>query len=284
MNRWKMRYTGHLGLRAPDAPMFPHSARSADPVDQIDFLADIGFAGMQDNFLKLRPLDEQERIGRAIARRGLQMGTFNNNPLSWNRPLWSSTDQTSQAELLHDLEASIEAAARTGGRYLTCVTATDPDRAHEAQIAGMIDNLKRLAEPADKAGMILCVEAVADAWIPGLLVSTLADAVAIVQAVASPAVRLQFDVAHVEMSEGNALARLQHCWSDVALVQAADIPADAPGRIDLGAGTLDWPGILRWISAQGYAGLIEIEHQPLEESAEGEQRLIDRLRAVDQAI
>ena len=284
MNRWKMRYTGHLGLRAPDAPLFPHSARSTDPVDQIDFLADIGFAGVQDNFLKLRPVNEQERIGRAIARRGLQMGTFNNNPLSWNRPLWSGADQAARSELLHDLEMSIEAAARTGGRYLTCVTAADPARAHDAQIADMIENLKRLAEPAEKAGMILCVEAVANAWIPGLLVSTLADAAAIVQAVASPAVKLQFDVAHVEMSEGNAFARLQDCWSDVALVQAADTPADAPGRIDLGAGTLEWPAILRWISAQGYAGLIEIEHQPLEESAEGEQRLIDRLHAVDQAI
>src|SRR5688572_14959315 len=45
-NRWKMRYATHLGLLAPDAPMFRHSARSADVEDQIAYLADIGFAGV----------------------------------------------------------------------------------------------------------------------------------------------------------------------------------------------------------------------------------------------
>ena len=60
--------------------------------------------------------------------------------------------------------------------------------------------------------------------------------------------------------------------------------ADLPGRVDLGAGTLDWPSILRWIRSQDYAGLIELEHLPLEDSAAGEQRLLERLRVVDDAI
>ena len=40
-----MRYAAHLGLRAPDQPLFRHSARSVDPADQIAFLAEQGFAG-----------------------------------------------------------------------------------------------------------------------------------------------------------------------------------------------------------------------------------------------
>ena len=285
---FRLRYTGHLGLRAPDQPLFRHSARSADPVDQIAFLAEQGFAGVQDNFLKLRPVAEQERIGVALARYGLQMGSFNNNPLAWNRPLWSLADPAAHAELARDLEESIAAAARTGGRYLTCVTgmglrqgdpAEDAAR-HAAELQGMIENLRRLADRAAEGGGILCVEPVAAAWIPGLLVATLADALHVVHTVAHPAVKLLFDIAHVQTSEGDVLSRLRACWSDVALLQAAD----TPGRRDLGSGELDWPAILRFVREQAYAGLIEIEHLPAADSAEAEHQLLRRLRAVDAAL
>ena len=285
---FRLRYTGHLGLRAPDQPLFRHSARSADPVDQIAFLAEQGFAGVQDNFLKLRPVAEQERIGVALARYGLQMGSFNNNPLAWNRPLWSLADPAAHAELARDLEESIAAAARTGGRYLTCVTgmglrqgdpAEDAAR-HAAELQGMIENLRRLADRAAEGGCILCVEPVAAAWIPGLLVATLADALHVVHTVAHPAVKLLFDIAHVQTSEGDVLSRLRACWSDVALLQAAD----TPGRRDLGSGELDWPAILRFVREQAYAGLIEIEHLPAADSAEAEHQLLRRLRAVDAAL
>ena len=41
---WKFRYAPHVGLAAPDIPLFLHSA-GPDPVAQIDYLASLGFAG-----------------------------------------------------------------------------------------------------------------------------------------------------------------------------------------------------------------------------------------------
>jgi hydroxypyruvate isomerase len=81
---WTMRYAPHLGLTSPDTPLFRHMVGSADPVEQIRFSADQGFAGIEDNFLKLRPAAEQERMGAALARAGLEMGCFVNNVESWN--------------------------------------------------------------------------------------------------------------------------------------------------------------------------------------------------------
>jgi hydroxypyruvate isomerase len=277
---WKMRYATHLGLLAPDAPMFRHSARSVAVEDQIAYLAGIGFAGVQDNFLKLRSADEQERIGRAAERHGLEVGSFNNNPLSWDQPLWSATDHDSRMRLEGDLADSIAVARRTGARRAVCVTGRDPARSQREQLGAMADNLARFADAAARADVILHVEPVAATRFPQLLVNSLADAVEIVGAVDHPAVRLQFDIAHVAEQDGAVFERLRDCWSLVGLVQAADVP----GRVDLGAGTLDWPPMLRWIRAQGYAGLIELEHLPLDDSADGEQRLLERLRAVDDAV
>jgi hydroxypyruvate isomerase len=186
------------------------------------------------------------------------------------------------------MEDSIAAAARTGGRFLTCVTGMGPRQGdpaedaarHAAELQGMIENLRRLADRAAEGGCILCVEPVAAAWIPGLLVATLGDALQVVRAVAHPAVKILFDIAHVQTSEGDVLPRLRACWSDVALLQAAD----TPGRRDLGSGELDWPAVLRFVRERAYAGLIEIEHLPAEDSAEAEHQLLRRLRAVDAAL
>lgn len=278
--RWKLRYAGHLGLRGPDLPLFRHSAASVDPVDQIAFMAGIGFAGVQDNFLKLRPVAEQLRIGRALAEHGLAMGSFNNNPAHWNRPLWCDESEAARAILAAELDDSIAAAVRTGARHLTCVTGnpggTNPD-VHRAALSAMARNLRWLADRAWDAGLVFCVEPVAAAWIPGLLVATLDDALAVIREAAHPAVRLLFDVAHIETSDGEAFARLRAHRETVALVQAAD----TPGRRDLGSGSLDWAAILAWLQAEGHEGLVEIEHQPLEDSAAGEQALLERLRVAD---
>jgi hydroxypyruvate isomerase len=144
----------------------------------------------------------------------------------------------------------------------------------------MADNLARFADGAARAGLTLHVEAVAASRFPQLLVSSIADAAAIVRSVDHPAVGLQFDVAHVAEQDGRAFERLQEYWPLVGLVQVADVP----GRTDLGAGTLDWPRILRWVRAQNYAGLVEIEHLPLDDSAAGERRLLERLQRIDAEI
>ena len=56
-----MKFAPHIGLSSPDDFMFPVSAGS-DPIDQIKFIADRGFAGIEDNFLKLRPVEVKKKL------------------------------------------------------------------------------------------------------------------------------------------------------------------------------------------------------------------------------
>ena len=112
---------------------------------------------MQDNFLKLRSVDEQERIGRAAEQHGLEVGSFNNNPLTWNQPLWSATDDASRARLERDLTDSIgQPHRRTGARRAVCVTGRDPSRSHSEQIGAMADNLARFSRTMPHAPTSSC--------------------------------------------------------------------------------------------------------------------------------
>lgn len=269
-------FAGHLGLRGPDGPLLAHSARSLDPLDQIDALADFGFAGVQDIFLKLRSPEQRDSMAARMAARGLRMGTFNGDPQHWNTPLWSSPDADARPTLRCNLDESIAAAARMGGGMAVCVCGLDPDRAHADQLDGMARNLAWAGEIAGRAGLTLLVEAVAAAWIPGLLVSRLSEAAAMVRAVNLPSVRLLFDTGHVGMAGDDVLAGLTDNWDIIGAIQVSDVP----GRIDVGAGTLDWGAIFGLIAARGYAGLVEVEHEPMDRSAEGEARLVERLRAI----
>ncbi len=277
---WKLRYAPHVGLTAPDAPLFYHSAGSADPVDQIDFAADLGFAGIEDNLLKVRPPELQRRMGDALARTGLAMGCFVNNPMHWNRPLWGLEFGDAQPQLKLDLAESIAAAGHTGGCCTTVVSARTDDRPVAYQLANMVENLKRLAAPAEKAGLVLAVETVNGRRWPGMLLNHIADAYAVVSAVDSPAVQLVFDVGHVAPMDGEVLANLEACWDKIAVIQVADIP----GRTELGSGELNWVNIFRFIRGRGYTGLIELEHVQSMPGLAGERDILEKLRAIDNAV
>lgn len=277
---WKMRYAGHLGLRSPYEPLFMHGAGSGDPVVQIDYLASIGFAGIEDNMLKTRSPDVQRRIGEALARHGMEMGCFVTNPNHWNVPLWSRADADAREQLARDVDESIEAAKRVNGKYTTVVTGIEPGIPVGYQRANMVENLKRFTDKAEKAGLVFVVETVNGRNWPNMILNHFGDAWQVVKAVGSPSVKLLFDTGHVAPMDGDVLATLKRAWDEIAIIQVAD----NPDRCELGMGELNWVNLFRALKGLGYTGLIELEFLVASENLAGEQALLQRLRAVDDAL
>ncbi|EQB00057.1 hydroxypyruvate isomerase [Sphingobium wenxiniae] len=275
-----MRYASNIGLNSLDTPLFRHLVGSVDPIEHIAFAQDNGFAGIEDNFLKVRPVEEQTRIGVELARRGLDMGCFVNNVTSWNLPLWVSRDPNDRAAMIAELEGSIEAARRVGGRLMTTLIGRRDGEAATYQRAALVENLKRAAPLAERAGVVICLEAVNTRDYPSQLLADVADAYAVAQAVGSPAVRMVFDIYHAQARGGDVINALTRCWDMVAAIQVAD----NPGRGEMGSGELNWANVLRHIRSLGYTGLIELEHDVSGEGAEGERIVLDRLAAIDDAI
>lgn len=269
----RLRFAGHLGLSGPDKPLLAHLGSSTDPLDQIDALADHGFAGVQDLFLKLRSLSEQAAMADHMARRGLRLSSFGGDPMHWNQPFWSVEDEAGRDALAAGVAASCALADRFGGAGAVCVAGLDPARSRAAQIAAMTENLKRLGETAARSRLSLLVEPIAESRIPGLLLDRLEDALAMVRAVDMPSVRLLFDTGHVAMMGHDVPTALAACAEEIGLIQFADIP----DRVDPGLGRLDWTAILRQIAAQRYRGVIELEFEPADPTKEGEARMLERL-------
>lgn len=264
-------FAGHLGVRAPDLPLLRHSAGSVAVDRQIVVLAAYGFAGVSDNYLLLRDAATQALIGQAVRDHGLRMGSFVHAPLRWNAPDWID------GRALDSIDATAEAAARSGGRAVTCITGHVEGADAAAERRSMAQNLRRAAERLDGSGVTLCVEATHPAFAPGLLIEQVEEALEVVALAAHPQVRLCLDIGHVALHGRDPVAAIERAAGLIGNVQIADAPADAPGRVEPGAGALDWAAIFAALDATGYDGLLELELEPAEVGEAGERAMLSRL-------
>lgn len=251
-----MRFAPHISFGGLDRPLFVATVGSIDPIDQIRFAAERGFAGIQDPFVALRPASQQSRIGEALARHGLEAGSFIYTAPSQLTSAWGSFDVGARPVLMRNIDAAIEIAERTTARHIVVIAMVDPHQPRTLQFTAMAENLKYAAERAERAGKIICIESISALRLPTLLLHHLLDAYAIVKAVNSPALRLVFDFAHVQAMDGDVLHNLARTWDAVGVVQIAD----HPDRVEPGAGELNFVSLLADIARRGYRGLLELEH------------------------
>jgi len=277
---WFLRYAPHLGYRPPFQPLFAESAGSQDPVEQVRFAADNGFAGVLYAAARARPEQEQRRVGQALAARGLQAGCMLYTTFDQLRNTsWSVDSAAGRAWIATELAAAAAAAHRVGAEQLAVLGGADPQRPLADQHAAFAQNLRFAAEIAAREGLTLCLETLSRKSVPDMLLQHMPDALAIVRAVDHPAVRLIFDTSHVQIMDGDLLFHLEQAWEHVAIVQLAD----NPGRLEPGSGEINFESVLRLLVRLGFQGLVELEYDWQQPGAESERHGLEKLRQLDLA-
>ncbi len=105
---------------APHDGMFKNHA-GADFIDQIKFMADQGFRGIEDNGLLSRSIEYQERIGKTLAQLNMTMGVFVvDGGDNWKISL-TSGKQEFKDNFVKTCKASVEAAKRVNAKWATVV-------------------------------------------------------------------------------------------------------------------------------------------------------------------
>ena len=105
---------------APHFGMFEAHA-GQDLVAQLQFMADEGFAALEDNGMRGRPVAEQERIAGAMARHNMRMGVFVAHTIYWREPNLTSGDDAARIEFLDEIRGSVEVAKRVNATWMTVV-------------------------------------------------------------------------------------------------------------------------------------------------------------------
>jgi len=199
-------------------------------------------------------------IGQRLADQGLHAVLFNINPGDFARgERGCMNNPARQAAFRHSLEEALTYAAHFGcPRIHTMVGNHLPDLAVEAQRACAVENLLWAAPLAADAGVTLLIEPLNATDMPTYFVHSTADAMQIINAVNHPQVKLQYDLYHAQMTEGNLINTLTARLADIGHIQISDVP----GRHQPGTGEINYPAIFAALERLGYDGYIGLEYRP----------------------
>ena len=116
--------------------------------------------------------------------------------------------------------------------------------------------LERLASLGEREGVVFCIENLNNAVDhPGVPFAKAADTLALVKAVDNPHLRLNLDLYHAQIGEGNLIELIEECLPYIGEIQVADVP----GRCQPGTGEINYPAIARALARLGYQGTIAME-------------------------
>jgi hydroxypyruvate isomerase len=118
------------------------------------------------------------------------------------------------------------------------------------------ETLARIADLADEEGVIFTLENLnLPVDHPGVPFGRAEDTLALVSAVNHPRLRLNLDLYHAQIGEGNLIELCQRSLPWIGEVQVADVP----GRKEPGTGEINYAGIARALHAMGYRGSVGME-------------------------
>jgi hydroxypyruvate isomerase len=116
--------------------------------------------------------------------------------------------------------------------------------------------LTRLDELSERAGRVFTLENLNTAVDhPGTPFAKAADTLALVEAVGSPHLRMNLDLYHAQIGEGNLIQLLERALPLVGEIQVADVP----GRCEPGTGEINYPAVAAALDRLGYTGVGGLE-------------------------
>lgn len=116
--------------------------------------------------------------------------------------------------------------------------------------------LTRLAELGARAGRVFTLENLNTAVDhPGVPFAKAADTLALIAAVDHPHLRLNLDLYHAQIGEGNLVQLVEHALPYIGEIQVADVP----GRCEPGTGEISYPTIAAALDRLGYTGVVGLE-------------------------
>ncbi|MEW2012522.1 MULTISPECIES: TIM barrel protein [Microbacterium] len=118
------------------------------------------------------------------------------------------------------------------------------------------DTLARVAELGRRADRVFTLENLNLAVDhPGVPFARAADTLTLVQAVDSPGIRLNLDLYHAQIGEGNLIELVRTALPWIGEIQVADVP----GRYEPGTGEIRYEAIAATLQELDYTGIVGLE-------------------------
>ena len=231
--------------------------------NEVDFLdrfaaaAGAGFRAVEYLF----PYDyEADQLAEKLAETGLSQVLHNLPAGDWaagERGLACLPDRV--GEFQDGVGLAIDYATALGCPRVNCLAGIALEGADSERLRRtFIENLKFAAQQLENARLVLLTEPINTRDIPGFYLNRSDQALAILDEVGSANLKLQYDVYHMQIMEGDLAPTIERNLSRIGHMQIAD----TPGRHEPGTGEIDYGFLFDFIDASGYDGWIGCEYKP----------------------
>ncbi|TDP81305.1 hydroxypyruvate isomerase [Aquabacterium commune] len=225
-----------------------------------------GFAGVECLFPHEHPLAE---VQARLRDTGLSLVLFNAEPGHWaagERGLASLDGR--ESDFRHSVLSALDRACALGdsrGRPLVHVmaglcTAPAGSAAHQAAWERFEQRMAWAAGQAQAHGITLTMEPINPRDMPGYLLTRQDEAHGIVQRIGSAHLRVQMDLYHCQIVEGDVTTRLRR-WLPTGQIGHLQI-AGVPDRNEPDRGELHHPWLFAELQRLGWSGWIGCEYRP----------------------
>lgn len=163
------------------------------------------------------------------------------------------------------VDQSIAYCVESGARAIHVMAGNVPPSQRQRARAVFADNLRRAAAKAAVHGLTLLLEPLNPRDNPGYFYSTVREAVELIEDLALGNIKLQFDIYHVAISEGDVLTKLKRYMPLIGNVQVAAVPT----RAEPDEGEIAYRAIFAALDTLGYEGWVGCEYRPRGDTDEG---------------
>ncbi|MFP4060854.1 MAG: hydroxypyruvate isomerase family protein [Bacteroidota bacterium] len=262
---------------APHFGMFKNLA-GEDPVDQLRFAHDMGFRAWEDNGMKGKPVELQEKIAGEMVKLNMAMGVFVAHTIYWKEPNIASGNKEKLDEFLKEIKESVEVAKRVNAKWMTVVPGHVDLRLQPGyQTVNVVNALRKASEILEPHGLVMVLEPLNFRNHPGLFLTEIPQAFEICKAVQSPSCKILFDIYHQQIQEGNLIPNIDLAWDEIAYFQIGD----NPGRKEPTTGEINYKNVFEHIHRKEFKGILGMEHGNSKPGSGGEKAVIAAYREVD---
>ena len=237
-------------------------------LDRIDAAAALGFPAVEFWPYQGKDID-------AVAARAKTAGMTIAQFTAWGfRPGMNEVSNHDKFEA--QIREACTVAKRLNCKMATVVGGNDVKGLSQAQMHdNIITGLKRVAPIAEDNDITLILEPMnIRVDHKGHCLYGSPDAVRICREVDSTHVKINWDLYHMQISEGDLCGRLADGFDQVGYLQLAD----HPGRREPGTGEINYARVLRQAHELGYRGLVGVECYPSEEPSKAARRMAAAVR------
>ncbi|MBL3556038.1 MULTISPECIES: hydroxypyruvate isomerase [Marinobacter] len=234
----------------------------ADFLDRFRLAREAGFKGVEYLF----PYDwAEEDLKRELESNGLTQVLFNLPPGDWSageRGIACLPDRVE--EFREGVGQAIRYARALNCKQVNCLAGICLDTLDESLAwQTLVDNVSYAAARLEDEGMTLCLEAInSRVDIPGFFLDTSARVIQLIEAVDAGNVKLQYDLYHMQIMEGDLIRTVECLLPWIAHIQFAD----NPGRHEPGTGEINFWNVFAALDRMGYGGWVSAEYRPSRET------------------